>query len=292
MDQPKVTIAMSVLNAASTVGPAVRSIVEQTYTNWELIVLDDGSTDATPGIVRSFADSRIRFVQDGRNLGLAARLNQAVASATGKYIARMDADDIAYPDRLLRQVAFLEANPDVDLVGTSAVVFAGNGATVGVFPVETDHARITARPDLGFALPHPTWLGRRDWFVRYGYRETARRAQDQDLLLRAHRASRFANLPEVLLGYRQEAPTARNILRGRWHYTRGLWRFAAEHGAYGIALRGTALQAFRALVTLALVATGQSDVLLRRRFRAVAETERARWQALWAHLASDVSAGT
>jgi glycosyltransferase involved in cell wall biosynthesis len=287
MDQPRVTIAMSVLNAASTVGFAVRSIVEQTYANWELIVLDDGSTDATPEIVRSFADTRIRLVRDGRNLGLAARLNQIIASAAGKYIARMDADDVAYPDRLLRQVRYLEANPDVDLVGTSAVVFAGNGDTVGVFPVETEHAKITARPDLGFVLPHPTWLGRREWFARFGYRESARRAQDQDLLLRAHRASRFANLPEVLLGYRQETPTARNILRGRWHYTRGLWRFAAEHEAYGMALRGTALQALRALATVALVAIGQGDALLRRRFRAVAELERERWQTLWAHLASD-----
>jgi glycosyltransferase involved in cell wall biosynthesis len=285
MAEPLVTVAMSALNAAGTIGLAVRSIVEQSYASWELIVIDDGSTDATPEVVAAFADERIRLVRDGRNLGLAVRLNQAIAAARGKYVARMDADDVAYPERLGRQVAFLEAYPDVDLVGSSAMVFAGNGSAIGVFPVELDHERICARPHLGFRLPHPSWVGRREWFARFGYRESARRAQDQDLLLRAHRASRFANLPDILLGYRQEAPTVRSILQGRWNYGRALWRFAAEHGEYGFALRGIAVQAFRTLAAVVLVTVGRGNALLRRRFHPPAQAQLEPWRALWSHLA-------
>jgi len=220
-------------------------------------------------------------------MGLAVRLNQVIAMARGKYVARMDADDVAYPERLARQVSFLESHPEVDLVGSSAMVFSGDGEPFGTFPVEREHAAICARPHLGFLLPHPSWLGRREWFMRYGYRESARRAQDQDLLLRAHRESRFANLPDILLGYRQDTPTARNIVRGRWQYSRALWRFAAVRGDYGLALRGLGHQVFRSAATLMLLGLGQGDAILRRRFPPARGEDLARWRNLWTRLARE-----
>jgi len=284
---PLVTVAISALNAETTIGFAIQSIIDQTYSNWELIVWDDGSTDATPEIIGSFLDSRVRLERDSRSLGLAARLNRAITAAHGKYIARMDADDIAYPERLARQVGFLDSHPEVDLVGSSAMVFSGDGEPFGRFPVESEHARICAQPHLGFMVPHPSWLGRREWFVRYGYQESARRAQDQDLLLRAHRKSRFANLPDILLGYRQDAPTARNIVRGRWHYSRALWKFAAANGDYGLALRGLGHQAFRSAATLMLLGLGQGEAILRRRFPPAGTEDLARWRSLWSKLGEE-----
>src|SRR5688572_24039063 len=117
---------MSAYNASGTIGLALRSILTQTYQNWELIVVDDGSIDRTPEIISCIQDSRVRFIREpSRNRGLAARLNQCVRLARGQYIARMDADDVAYPHRLERQVQFLEAHRDIDLLGTGAVIFKG-----------------------------------------------------------------------------------------------------------------------------------------------------------------------
>ena len=128
MSDPLVTVARSVFNAAATVGLAVRSILAQTCGDWELIVIDDGSTDRTREILSRAQDPRIRFIQEpSGNLGLAPRLNQCVRLARGRYIARMDADDVAYPQRLEKQVSFLQDHPDIDLLGTGAVVFKGEG---------------------------------------------------------------------------------------------------------------------------------------------------------------------
>src|SRR4051812_47547353 len=112
---PLVSIAMPVRDSQRTLPVALRSIVSQTYPNWELLLFDDGSTDRTLEIARSFADDRIKIVSDGRGRGMTVRLNQAARVASGKYYARMDGDDAAYPQRLERQVAYLESHPEVDL---------------------------------------------------------------------------------------------------------------------------------------------------------------------------------
>src|SRR6185503_5418632 len=160
---------MSMLDAERTLERALASLLAQTHRNWELVLIDDGSRDASVRIAGRLRDERIRVSADGARKGLAARLNEAVAAARGAYIARMDADDVSYPERFERQLAFLEQHKDVDLLGAGAVVFAGEGVPLGLFRVQPAHAEICARPWAGFYLPHPTWMGRAAWFRAHPY---------------------------------------------------------------------------------------------------------------------------
>ncbi len=202
-DTPLVSIALPSFNAEKTVGDAIASIMLQTYQNWELLFIDDGSSDQTVAVARSFKDPRIKIYADGANKGLPARLNEAIDKSAGKYFARMDNDDICFPDRLLRQVEYLEAHGDVDLLATRALTFVTPGQVVGLFPFRETHEEICSHPWRGFYLPHPTWMGRLEWFKKYRYRTPGvRNAEDQELLLRSYPASRFACLPEILFAYR------------------------------------------------------------------------------------------
>lgn len=198
---PLVSIALPAFNAEKTIGDALASILLQTFENWELLLIDDGSKDRTLDIVKCFSDPRIRVFADGMNKGLPTRLNEAVDLASGKYFARMDNDDISFPERLQKQVDHLEAHPEIDLLGTKALAFVSPGNATGFFPFRQTHEAICSRPWNGFYLPHPTWMGKTAWFRKYRYR-LVDRAEDQDLLLRSYSESCFECLPEVLFAYR------------------------------------------------------------------------------------------
>jgi len=233
---PLVTVVLPVYNGGAALRMAVASICLQTLREWELILIDDGSTDDCLGGL-DFADGRIRIIRDGKNLGLAARLNQGIDLAKGRFFARMDQDDVAYPARLERQVKFLNRHPDIDVVGARAIAFRNEGIPVGLLPFRATHDGICAQPWNGFYLPHPTWMGRIDWFRRHRYAMPELvRAEDQDLLLRTYDSSRFACIDEVLLGYKKELMplgklwTARvNVARSqlRRHIAKGRWMYAA-----------------------------------------------------------------
>lgn len=203
---PIVSVILPVYNGGEDLAAAIQSIINQTYTNWELILMDDGSTDGSLERMKEYKDPRIKLFSDGVNKGLSRRLNEAVSKTTGAYIARMDADDIAFPKRLEIQVKFLEANKEIDLVGCRAVVFKSDGETIGLLPFAPDHEAITSQVWRNIPLPHPTWMGKASWFKEnpYAYPEV-RRSEDQELLLRTHQKSRFACLPDVLFAYRQGA---------------------------------------------------------------------------------------
>lgn len=198
---PQVTIAMPVYNGAKTLERAVNSILNQTYQHWQLLILDDGSTDRTVEIANTFKDERILILSDGQHKGIASRLNQAIELATGLYFARMDADDFSYPERISKQVAFLEAHPSIDLVGADIRLIDQKGICIGsrTFPIL--HDEITARPWLkSISVAHPTWCGKTTWFQQWRYQAIVKN-EDQDLLLRALESSRYANIPEILLDY-------------------------------------------------------------------------------------------
>ena len=213
---PEVSVLLPVRDGARTLALAMISVLEQSFGDFELLVLDDGSVDASPDIALGFDDPRVRLLRDGEKKSLAARLNQGIDAAAGRYIARIDADDVCFPNRFAHQVARLNAEPALDLLGCRALIFDDSWTATGLFPYRLTHEEICARPWNGFYLIHPSWMGRTDWFRRHRYRTPALvRSQDQELLLRAYPDSRYAVLDEVLLGYRMGPITLRNTLSQR-----------------------------------------------------------------------------
>lgn len=204
MRAPRVSVAMSVYNAGRFLRAALMSIVHQTFTDWELLLFDDGSTDgAFQANADLLDDSRIRVLRDGRRTGVAARLNEAIALAQGQYFARMDGDDVAYPERLARQLAALDAHLEWDLLGVRCVTMSMANDAIGMLPLVTTHAELCAAPWRGFYLAHPTWMGRTAWFRANRYAQPAPFCcEDQELLLRTYRHCTFACLPETLFAYR------------------------------------------------------------------------------------------
>lgn len=199
---PLITVAMPVFNAGSYLRLAVLSILKQTFTNWELLIIDDGSTDNAIEDIADIRDDRIRILRDGQNKGLAARLNEAIDLACGRYFARMDQDDVSYPERFARQVEALEKNPLLDLVAVCAVTISGDNRLTGMLPMPSQE-EISVRPWRGFYLPHPTWMGRIEWFRKYRYAEPGPYfCEDQELLLRSYKQSRFGMIMKPLFAYR------------------------------------------------------------------------------------------
>ena len=279
---------MSVHNAASTLESALRSILWQTFSDWELIVVDDGSTDQTGRILSQFSDVRVHVVQGkGGQQGLATRLNQCIELARGKYVARMDADDVAYPERLERQVQYLEAHLDVDLLGHGAILFKEDGQALGVYPTASEHEEICRRPWWGFPLAHPTWMGKRSWFVRYRYTDDLIKGQDQDLLLRSYRTSRFAALSDILLGYRMEGISARKSGRGRMNYCRQLVEQVCDVPSALTAARGALVHSLALGRDVLLDVTGSMSQRSRQSFRAVNDDVRTHWQRVWSRVTSE-----
>lgn len=284
MTQPLVSVLMPVFNAAGTLPATLRSIQWQTYPHWELILIDDGSSDATLALGRAAAlvDSRIQVVDGARNAGLAFRLNEAIGLAQGDYIARMDADDIAYPQRLSVQVNFMLHNPQCDLLGGAAVIFDDAGRLHGIWQAPLTHAEICAKPWSRFPVPHPTWLGKREWFKRFGYASDYKKSQDQDLLLRSYTHSQFACVPDILLGYRQERRTLRKLLAGRRHFARSIFREALRRRAFAAGMAGLAGQAAKAATDLITVPAGWDRWLRAESATDINPGDEASWRAIWA----------
>ncbi|MCC6473470.1 MAG: glycosyltransferase family 2 protein [Burkholderiales bacterium] len=278
---PRVSVALAVRDGSATLRAAMASLIAQSHTDWELLLVDDGSSDDSLQVARSFADSRLRIFADGRRLGLPARLNMAIDAARGAYLARMDADDVAYPERLSRQLAFLDSHPELDLLGAAMIIIAGDGTPLALHPVHTSHESICARPRAGFYLPHPTWCGRIEWFRRWRYDPAYRRAQDQDLLRRAWRESRYAALAEPLVGYRQERLSLAKSFGSRLAVARSILADARRNGRWVNAAGAVAAQGARVLADSLAIATGLERRILRHRFLPLAPHEAARWTEVY-----------
>jgi glycosyltransferase involved in cell wall biosynthesis len=213
---PLITVILPVYNGEATLAIAMQSIFDQTFKDYEVLFLDDGSTDGSLAVARTFSDSRLRVIHDGVNHGLAYRLNQGIDLAQGRYIARMDQDDICFPERLAKQFEFLETHPEIDLLGCRIIVFRNSHDIVGLTPFCGTHEEICAYPWRGLYLAAPSWMGRVEWFRRHRYRiPEAIHADDQELLLRAYPDSRFACMEEVLLAYRKESFRSNKTWRAR-----------------------------------------------------------------------------
>ena len=198
---PKVSVLLPVYNAAPYLREAVDSILNQTFTDFEFLIIDDGSTDASGEIIETYRDPRIVYVKNERNLGLVGTLNKGIDLAKGEYIARMDADDVSLPERFAKQVGFMDSHPEVGACGT-AYTFFGDSNHTEVRPADYRRAftLLASTPCLG----HPTALIRKEVLTDYGirYEGTFEYAADYALWIRLSRISCLCSLPEPLLLYR------------------------------------------------------------------------------------------
>lgn len=204
-DAPRVSVVMCVHNGAQYLRAAIDSILTQSFRDFEFLIVDDGSTDGTPSILRDAAagDARITIIcQEHRKV--ARSLNRGISLARGQYIARQDGDDISLPDRLSKQVAFLDAHPDVALVGTFATAIDGQGGRMGEITLPVDHDEIRRRMFERYSLLSCTFLMRRAAVLEAGgYRMEFPVAQDTDLEHRLSERFKVANIPEPLYLYRR-----------------------------------------------------------------------------------------
>lgn len=216
---PLVTVLMSVYNAKNTLDNAIKSILNQTYEKFEFLIIDDGSDDDTWERLVNYAavDERIKLVRNEENKGLGYCLWQGVAIAKGTFIARMDADDIARPARLERQVRVMTSDASVHILGTWAEDIDDDGRVIGYRKVPVTHAAI--RKTMPFANPmlHSSVMFRREAILSVGsYNPNCRWLQDYDLWFRCMAAGLgFQNIPEFLMQYRV----------GRSYHRRKSWQY-------------------------------------------------------------------
>lgn len=265
-----VTIAIPFYNAEKYLPDAIRSVFAQTYTHWELILIDDGSTDRSLAIAKSVTDPRVRVISDGRNLRLANRLNQITRLARYDLIARMDADDLMSPHRIEKEVAVLEENPRIDLVTTGLFSVTNQLEMIGCRwnnkPFIT-HDELLDRN----IVVHAAILARKSWYERYLYDASLKVAQDYSLWLRASFANDFHLhfIPEPLYYYREEGNVSlkKILLAGR--YGRQLFR---EYGRN----RKTVLivQSYiKNILACICILSGMQSILLKRRGQKVNDRE-------------------
>ena len=202
---PLITVLMPVHNGAAYLAEAMDSILGQSFQDFEFLIMDDASTDNSAEIIRSFNDSRIRLIQSPNRLKLSGILNLGLDHAKGRYIARMDADDISLPKRLEVQAKFLDQHPEIGLCGSWIRYFGAGPHTVLNRPIR--HADIHAFTLLDNPFAHPTVMMRRELFEHHALRFDGRYfpTEDFELWTRALHHFQVANLPQVLLRYRVHA---------------------------------------------------------------------------------------
>jgi glycosyltransferase involved in cell wall biosynthesis len=199
---PRVTVLMPVYNAAPHLLQAVNSILAGDFRDLELLAINDGSTDQSEDILRSIADPRLRIVRNPKNVGVAATLNRGFDLAEGDFIARMDSDDISTPDRLMRQVAFMEAKPEIGVSGTWTKTFGALPNIKMRPPLSSNQIKVQLFAFNSFC--HPTVIMRKQMFTEreLRYAMDAHHGEDLELWMRADDCFQLANLPAICLHYR------------------------------------------------------------------------------------------
>lgn len=197
MSEPKISVVMPAYNAEKYIAEAINSILSQTFTDFEFIIINDASIDSTKEIIESFQDSRIILINNKQNQGVANSLNIGISAARGKYIARMDADDISLPKRFQTQFDFMEQNPNIDICGTWSKTF---GDYVTSWETYQKHDDIRDASFFFCPMIHPTIMFRKDLSLQYSL--DFPRAEDYDIWCKKINELNFANIPEILLLYR------------------------------------------------------------------------------------------
>lgn len=198
---PTISVIMSVYNGESYLKDSIDSILNQTFNDFQFIIVNDNSNDSSKEIILSYADERIIYLENKQNIGLASSLNKAIKKAKGIFIARMDDDDIAYADRFRLQVDFLESNPKIGIVGTYANLI---GDRTGIRKHDKESDLLKLKSFFSCQFCHPTVMLRKAVLVdnNLNYNEAFTTAQDYELWSRLIRFTDFATIPQILLDYR------------------------------------------------------------------------------------------
>lgn len=218
-DSPLISVVMPAYNARRYVAEAIESVLGQTFTDFEFLIIDDGSTDETGQILKDWGtrDTRIRVISQS-NSGVGAALNAGLAQARGKYVARMDSDDVCLPQRFQKQVDYLEQTPDCVLVGSRVLMIDSDGAPLfEMESVQTTHEQIDQLlMEARWSIVHPAVMMRTSAVRQVGgYNNELVPVEDHDLFLRLAEVGKLANLPEVLLKYRKHPMNSVRVLADR-----------------------------------------------------------------------------
>lgn len=206
-----ITVLMPVYGGERFLQEAIKSILNQEETDFELLIIDDASPDNSLGVIKKFTDPRIRVITNEKNLGLIGTLNKGLEWAKGELIARMDQDDIAHKDRLKKQKEFLEKNPEIVGIGTAMTLMNAKGETVGSLSVVEKPEQIRRLLTVTNPFAHPSMMVRRAAVMRVGmYSTHAYAGEDYDLWVRLSKVGPMSNLNEELLRYRL-TPTGMSI---------------------------------------------------------------------------------
>jgi len=272
----KVSVILPVYNGAPFLKQAISSILSQTYTDFELVVIDDGSDDESVEIAKAISDNRVRLIVNEMNLGLPATLNKGIANSTGEYLARQDQDDFSDSNRLSLQVAWMDANSDVGLLGTWAQILDqtedGSWVSGGAHKHPVDDATLRWRLLWNSPFVHSSVMMRRNVFEQAGgYATEPERLfpEDYDLWSRIAKISTIANIPDFLQFYRQ---TPNGLSRIKNELIReGVYRVGEKN--LGMSLQSSFRESDVRNIVRSL--NGQNDV-------ARSTSEQIRWtKALW-----------
>lgn len=245
----KVSIIMPVYNGESYLHEAITSILSQSFTDFEFVMIDDGSDDRSWEVMQSFEDPRIRLERNEINMGLIATLNRGIKLAKGDFIARMDCDDVSLPDRLKMQVDFLDKNPDIGMVGTDYSMIASDGTPWNPpksFDVPTESDLIEWKLYFSCCVCHASMMVRKTVYSHLGgYQNDFVHAEDYDLFLRAVSSTKIASLPDVMYKVRKHQGNVSEMYKKKQKYSADIAVQQALYRTLGTSISLDIVRGFR-----------------------------------------------
>ncbi len=217
MEKPLVSVIMANYNCGRYIREAIDSIIEQTYDNWELIIVDDASTDGSLEVIDSFVDDRIVVITNEKNQGLAKSLNIGIEASRGAdFVARLDSDDIALPDRIEKQLNYMLDHPNISICGANIEMFSDEDySVIYTTRLKEDNASLMAYMPFSSPIPHSTWFVRMNAFDSFSYDIQYRSSQDYELMSRVLESRmEIACVPEVLVRYRVRSTSISHSNKG------------------------------------------------------------------------------
>jgi len=266
-----ISIAIPFYNAENYLADAIRSVFAQTYQDWELILIDDGSTDGSLEIANSVKDPRVHVYSDGLNKKLATRLNEVTQLANYDFIARMDADDLMSPTRLEKQLKILENNPNIDIVSTGVYSVTNDLKLIGIRGADTKKIEFKELLFKKKGIVHAAVLGRKSWFLRNQYNPTLKIAQDYDLWLKSSLKNdlKVCTIATPLYYYREEGNTTSKKLIAAYKNERVMYKKYAGKYCAQLVLKSYV----KSIIVFILGKIHKLDLLLNKRGSGVIDSE-------------------